>query len=236
MPAIFASSSGVTQAASSPVEFTLRSLTNKRQHSKIVIGMTRQRILFLAAAYASWHCNRSSRPDVHHRGAVRQLATPVVDARGATASGRHVRRVGSSSHRGERPVARGALALPLRPRPCLDSRRRLAFLQLLGLHGGGTNLLVAEAAAAAARRTGEADVGFLATVRELLGDDVSRVTGATYAFLHYALLVAIRGAGWWPLAGALFWRPPRPSPASGLRRWRWRRRGVWAAQTRRQGQ
>ena len=44
---------------------------------------------------------------------------------------------------------------------------------------------VAEAAAAAARRTDAADVGFLATVRELLGDDVSRVTGATYAFLIF---------------------------------------------------
>ena len=64
-------------------------------------------------------------------------------------------------------------------------------------------LLVAEAAAAAARRTGEADVGFLATVRELLGDDVSRVTGATYAFLHYALLVAYAAQGGGLLAGAV---------------------------------
>ena len=62
---------------------------------------------------------------------------------------------------------------------------------------------VAEAAAAAARRTGEADVGFLATVRELLGDDVSRVTGATYAFLHYALLVAYAAQGGGLLAGAV---------------------------------
>ena len=64
-------------------------------------------------------------------------------------------------------------------------------------------LLVAEAAAAAARRTGEADVGFLATVRELLGDDVSRITGATYAFLHYALLVAYAAQGGGLLAGAV---------------------------------
>ena len=64
-------------------------------------------------------------------------------------------------------------------------------------------LLVAEAAAAAARRTGEPDVGFLATVRELLGDDVSRVTGATYAFLHYALLVAYAAQGGGLLAGAV---------------------------------
>merc|ERR1719311_584402 len=64
-------------------------------------------------------------------------------------------------------------------------------------------LLVAEAAAACARRTGEADVGFLATVRELLGDDVSRVTGATYAFLHYALLVAYAAQGGGLLAGAV---------------------------------
>ena len=64
-------------------------------------------------------------------------------------------------------------------------------------------LLVAEAAAAAARRTGEADVGFLATVRELLGDDVSKVTGATYAFLHYALLVAYAAQGGGLLAGAV---------------------------------
>jgi len=64
-------------------------------------------------------------------------------------------------------------------------------------------LLVAEAAAAAARRTGETDVGFLATVRELLGDDVSRVTGATYAFLHYALLVAYAAQGGGLLAGAV---------------------------------
>jgi tyrosine-specific transport protein len=64
-------------------------------------------------------------------------------------------------------------------------------------------LLVAEAAAGAAKRTGDADVGFLAIVRELLGDVPACITGAIFAVYHYVLLVAYAGQGGGLLAGAV---------------------------------
>ena len=48
--------------------------------------MARQRILLLAAVYASHALQSPSSRIVHHRGAVRQLATPVVDAAEAPAA------------------------------------------------------------------------------------------------------------------------------------------------------
>ena len=42
--------------------------------------MSRQRLLLLAAVHASHALQSPSSRIVHHRGAVRQLATPVVDA------------------------------------------------------------------------------------------------------------------------------------------------------------
>jgi tyrosine-specific transport protein len=64
-------------------------------------------------------------------------------------------------------------------------------------------LLVAEAAAGAAKRTGDADVDFLAIVRELLGDVPGSITGATYAVYHYLLLCAYAAKGGGLLAGAV---------------------------------
>ena len=163
--------------------------------------MTRQQILLLAAAYASHALQSPSSRIVHHRGAVRQLATPVVDAAEAPPAA-DMSDASAAALIAGTTVGAGVLALPA-------ATAGAGFAASSGVLCGSwvfmaaAGLLVAEAAAAAARRTGEPDVGFLATVRELLGDDVSRVTGATYAFLHYALLVAYAAQGGGLLAGAV---------------------------------
>ena len=66
-----------------------------------------------------------------------------------------------------------------------------------------SGLLVAEASVAVVCQTGRPDLGFLATVRALLGEDVGRAAGAAYAFLHYALLVAYAAQGGALLAGGV---------------------------------
>ena len=159
--------------------------------------MTRQRILLLAAAYASHALQTPTTRIVKHSGV---RATPVVDAAEAPAA--DMSDASAAALIAGTTVGAGVLALPA-------ATAGAGFAASTGVLCGSwvfmaaAGLLVAEAAAAAARRTGEADVGFLATVRELLGDDVSRVTGATYAFLHYALLVAYAAQGGGLLAGAV---------------------------------
>ena len=162
--------------------------------------MARQRILLLAAVYASHALQSPSSRIVHHRGAVRQLATPVVDAAEAPAA--DMSDASAAALIAGTTVGAGVLALPAATAGA-GFAASTAVLCSSWVFMAAAGLLVAEAAAAAARRTGEADVGFLATVRELLGDDVSRVTGATYAFLHYALLVAYAAQGGGLLAGAV---------------------------------
>ena len=64
-------------------------------------------------------------------------------------------------------------------------------------------LLVAETSVGVVCATGRVDLGFLATVRSLCGPRVGSVAGATYAFIHYALLVAYAAQGGALLAGAV---------------------------------
>jgi len=161
--------------------------------------MIRQRILLLAVAYASQALQTPTTRIVKHSGV---RATPVVDAAEAPLPAADMSDASAAALIAGTTVGAGVLALPA-------ATAGAGFAASTGVLLGSwvfmaaAGLLVAEAAAAAARRTGEADVGFLATVRELLGDDVSRVTGATYAFLHYALLVAYAAQGGGLLAGAV---------------------------------
>ena len=159
--------------------------------------MTRQRILLLAAAYASHALQTPTTRIVKHSGV---RATPVVDAAEAPAA--DMSDASAAALIAGTTVGAGVLALPAATAGA-GFAASTAVLCSSWVFMAAAGLLVAEAAAAAARRTGEADVGFLATVRELLGDDVSRVTGATYAFLHYALLVAYAAQGGGLLAGAV---------------------------------
>ena len=160
--------------------------------------MARQRILLLAAAYASHALQTPTTRIVKHSGV---RATPVVDAE-APPPAADMSDASAAALIAGTTVGAGVLALPA---ATAGAGFAASSGVLLGswVFMAAAGLLVAEAAAAAARRTGEADVGFLATVQELLGDDVSRVTGATYAFLHYALLVAYAAQGGGLLAGAV---------------------------------
>ena len=129
-------------------------------------------------------------------------ATPVVDAAEAPPPAADMSdAVGRSSHCGHDRRRRRARVARGHGR-CWIRRLDGRAVRFVGLHGGGGPAR-RRGCRGGARRTGEADVGFLATVRELLGDDVSRVTGATYAFLHYALLVAYAAQGGGLLAGAV---------------------------------
>merc|ERR1719440_554620 len=156
--------------------------------------MTLQRMLLLAVVFASHALQSPSSRIVHHRCAVRQLATPVVDAAEAPPPAADMSDASAAALIAGTTVGAGVLALPAATAGA-GFAASTGVLCSSWVFMAAAGLLVAEAAAAAARRTGETDVGFLATVRELLGDDVSRVTGATYAFLHYALLVAYAAQG-----------------------------------------
>ena len=129
--------------------------------------MTRQRILLLAAAYASHALQTPTTRIVKHSGV---RATPVVDAEAPPPA--EMSDASAAALIAGTTVGAGVLALPA-------ATAGAGFAASTGVLCGSwvfmaaAGLLVAEAAAAAARRTGEADVGFLATVRELLGDDVS---------------------------------------------------------------
>lgn len=155
--------------------------------------MTRQWTLLLAAA--SYALQTPTPRVVKQR---RPHATPVVD----TPPAADMSDASAAALIAGTTVGAGVLALPA-------ATASAGFAASTGVLCGSwvfmaaAGLLVAEAAAAVAKRTGEADVGFLATVRELLGDDISRITGATYAFLHYALLVAYAAQGGGLLAGAV---------------------------------
>ena len=156
--------------------------------------MTRQCQWALLLAAASYALQTPTPRVVKQR---RPHATPVVDTPAADMSDASAAALIAGT-----TVGAGVLALPA-------ATASAGFAASTGVLCGSwvfmaaAGLLVAEAAAAVAERTGEADVGFLATVRELLGEDVSRVTGATYAFLHYALLVAYAAQGGGLLAGAV---------------------------------
>ena len=150
---------------------------------------------------------------VHHRGAVRREQPSRRRRRGASGSTCPTpppqRSRGHDRRRRRARVARGHGRTW---HVGLDGR-------LLGtwVFMAAAGLLVAEARRRGAAATHEArPTSAFASVRAL-GDDVSRVTGATYAFLHYALLVAYAAQGGGLLAGAVG-APPRRRRRSGLRR------------------
>merc|ERR1719380_484261 len=119
------------------------------------------------------------------RSAVQQVATPVVDS-GEALPAADMSELSAAVLIAGTTVGAGILALPA-------ATAGAGFTASTGVLCGSwllmviAALLVAEAAAGAAKRTGDADVGFLAIVRELLGDVPACITGAIFAVYHYVL-------------------------------------------------
>ncbi|MEA5550460.1 aromatic amino acid transport family protein [Anabaena cylindrica UHCC 0172] len=99
-------------------------------------------------------------------------------------------------------VGAGILALPAvtLPSGILPSTTLLIAVWLYTLFSG---LLIAEVTLNVMRLEGIPNLGFLAIVEKTLGKVGARVAGATYLFMHYALLVAYISKGGDILASAL---------------------------------
>ncbi|MGM3308273.1 amino acid permease [Anabaena sp. WFMT] len=99
-------------------------------------------------------------------------------------------------------VGAGILALPAvtLPSGVLPSTTLLIAVWLYTLFSG---LLIAEVTLNVMRLEGIPNLGFLAIVEKTLGKVGARVAGATYLFMHYALLVAYISKGGDILASAL---------------------------------